>query len=40
MILVTAAEHKFEEHLSLAAFVKYFLISMAKVLLFSKLLQL
>ena len=34
-----AVKHRFEGHFSLAASVKYFLISMAKVFLFSKLLQ-
>ena len=39
MILMMAVKHKFEGHFSLAASVKYFLISLAKVFLFSKLLQ-
>ena len=39
MILIIAAKHKFEEHLSVAASVKCFLLSMAKVFSFSKLLQ-
>ena len=39
MILITAAKHKFEEHISVAASVKCFLISMAKAFSFFKLLQ-
>ena len=34
-----AAKHKFEEHLLVAASVKYFLLLMANVFSFSKLLQ-
>ena len=37
--LIIAAKHRFGEHLSLAASIKCFLISMAKVFLLSKLLQ-
>ena len=40
MILIIAGKLKFEEHLSVAASVKYFLISLTKVFFsFSKLLQ-
>ena len=38
MVLI-AAKHKFEEHLSVTASVKGFLISMAKVFSFSQLIQ-
>ena len=39
MTLIIAEKHKFEEHLSVAASVKCFFLSMAKVFSFSKLLQ-
>ena len=39
MILIVTAKQKFEEHLSVAASLKCFLPSMAKLFLFSKLLQ-
>ena len=39
MTLVIAAKQKFEEHLSVTVSVKNFLISMAKIFLFPKLLQ-
>ena len=39
MMLIIVAKHKFDEHFSLAASVKCFLLSMVKVLSFSKLLQ-
>ena len=39
MIFMIAAKHKFEEYLLVAASVKCFLLSMAKVFWFSKLLQ-
>ena len=39
MILIIAAKQKFKEHISVAASVKFFLILMAKVFTFSKLLQ-
>ena len=38
MILIIAAKRKFEEHLSVAASVKNFLLSMGKVFSFSKLM--
>ena len=37
--MILAAKYKFEEHLSVAASVKCFLISVAKVFSFSKLPQ-
>ena len=39
MSLIIFAKHKFEEYLSVAGCVKCFLISMAKVFSFSKLMQ-
>ena len=39
MILIIAVKRKFEEDLSVAASIKCFLISMAKVFSFSNLLQ-
>ena len=39
MILIIATKHKFEKHLAVHASVKYFVISLAKVFSFSKLLQ-
>ena len=39
MILIIAAKQRFVEHFSMTASVKCFLLSMAKVFSFSKLLQ-
>ena len=39
MILIIVAKHKSEEHLSVAASVKYVHISIVEVFSFSKLLQ-
>ena len=39
MVLIIAGNYKFEEHLSVAASLKCFLISLVKVFSFSKLLQ-
>ena len=39
MILIIAVKHKYEEHLSVAASEKCFIISMTKVISFSTLMQ-